>query len=55
MSKMAVDGNELMKEFDLKPGKKVGELMNKAYERVLEDMPGRNEREKIIKYLKKST
>lgn len=53
MSRMAIDGNDIMKEFDCKPGKKVGEYMKKAYEWVLEDVKERNEREKIMHYLMK--
>lgn len=54
MSKMAIDGNDLMKEFDIQPGKKVGELMKKAYEWVLEDLPNRNDKNLILIWLKKT-
>jgi hypothetical protein len=48
---MAVNGDDLMKEFDLKPGKKIGELMKKAYQWVMEDAKKRNDKTKIIRFL----
>lgn len=51
MSKMEIDGEVIMKEFKLNPGKKVWELMKKAYEWVMDDVKIRNTKEKILKYL----
>lgn len=52
MSKMDLDGNDLMQEFGLQPGRKIGELMKKAFEWVMEDIKGRNKKDKIIEKLR---
>lgn len=51
MAQLALDGNDLMKLLKLSPWPRVGELLQKAFERVSEDIAGRNTKEAIIKYL----
>lgn len=47
---LAIDGHDLMEYFDLEPGPRVGELLDKAHQWILED-PSRNTREEILRYL----
>ncbi len=47
-SDLKVDGNDVMKELSIKPGKKVGEIMNALFEEVMEDTD-KNEREYLLK------
>ena len=49
---LAIDGDELMHEFQLKPGPKVGQLIDAAFEWVLEDVNTRNHKKKILDFLK---
>lgn len=51
MSKLAINGQDIMQEFHLEPGKNIGELLKKAYERVMEDVVDRNDKTKIITWL----
>lgn len=44
---LAVDGNDLMNELELKPGKVIGDLLQKLLEQVLDD-PTLNEKSKLI-------
>lgn len=44
---MAVDGNDVMKELNIKPGPKVGEILQKLFEEVDEDL-SKNNREYLI-------
>ncbi|MFA7284272.1 MAG: HD domain-containing protein [Candidatus Absconditabacterales bacterium] len=53
MSKMPINGDDIMKEFDLKPGKTVGEYMRRAYEWVLEDVQERNKSDAVIAFLRR--
>lgn len=53
MNQLAIDGNVLMQELWLEPGKKVGELLKKAFVRVLEDVKGRNEKVVLLGYVGK--
>lgn len=39
---LAIDGNDIMKELNLKPGPKVGELLQKLFEEVDEDLSKNN-------------
>ena len=52
-SELAIDGDILMKEFNLKPGPQVGKMINSAFEWVLEDVKKKNHKKKILSYLKK--
>lgn len=52
MAQLAVDGNDLMHELKITPWPRVGELLQRAFERVSEDIAGRNAKELILKYLK---
>lgn len=44
---LAIDGNDIMKEFNLQPGRKIGEILQALFEEVLET-PELNEREKLL-------
>lgn len=48
---LAIDGHDIMKELDLKPGPKVGELLQKLFEEVEEDL-SKNKKELLIKRVK---
>jgi len=45
---LKVDGNDVMKVLHIKPGPKVGEILNKLFEEILED-PSKNEKEYLLK------
>lgn len=45
---MAVDGNDVMRELNIKPGPKVGEILQKLFEEVDEDL-SKNNREYLLK------
>ena len=49
---LAIDGNDLMQEFNLKPGPILGEILNHLLELVLENSE-LNEREKLLAETKK--
>jgi len=49
---LAVNGNDLMKELDIKAGPELGELIKKAFEWVLMDVKVRNERESIYRFIR---
>lgn len=51
---LAVDGNDIMKELNLKPGPKIGELLQKLFEEVEEDL-SKNKKELLIKRVKELT
>ncbi len=48
---LAIDGNDIMKELNIKPGKKVGEILQKLFEEVDEDL-SKNKKEYLLKRLK---
>src|SRR3989344_491170 len=48
---LAVDGNDVMKILNIKPGPKVGELLQKLFEEVDEDL-SRNNKDYLIKKIK---
>jgi poly(A) polymerase/tRNA nucleotidyltransferase (CCA-adding enzyme) len=48
---LKVDGNDIMKELDIPPGPRVGQILNALFERVL-DEPQLNSREKLIELAK---
>ena len=48
---LAVDGNDVMKELNLKPGPKVGEILQKLFEEVDEDL-SKNNKEYLLKRIK---
>ncbi|MBI4079321.1 MAG: CCA tRNA nucleotidyltransferase [Candidatus Levybacteria bacterium] len=48
---MAVDGNDVMRELNIKPCPKVGEILQKLFEEVDEDL-SKNNREYLIKRMK---
>ena len=45
---LAIDGNDIMKELNIKPSKKIGELLQKLFEEVDEDLE-KNNREYLLK------
>jgi len=45
---LAVDGNDVMRELQIKPGRKVGEILQKLFEEVDEDL-SKNKREYLMK------
>lgn len=44
---LAIDGNDIMKELDIKPSKKVGEILQKLFEEVDEDL-SKNTKEYLL-------
>lgn len=48
LNDLAVDGNDIMKELNIKPGPKVGEILQKLFEEVDEDL-SKNNREYLLK------
>jgi len=49
---LKIDGNDVMKELELKPGPKVGEILNTLFEEVVEKKI-ENKRESLLGRLKK--
>lgn len=48
---LAIDGNDVMKELNIKPSKQVGEILQKLFEEVDEDL-SKNTREFLLKKIK---
>lgn len=48
---LAIDGNDVMKELQIKPSRKIGEFLQKLFEEVDEDL-SKNNREYLLKRLK---
>lgn len=48
---MEIDGNDVMRELNIKPGPKVGEILQKLFEEVDEDL-SKNTREYLLKRIK---
>lgn len=48
---LKVDGNDVMKILNLKPGPKVGEVLKKLFDEVMDDA-AKNEREYLLKKIK---
>lgn len=51
MKQLAVDGAMLMRHFSLEPSKLIGELLQQAFDRVLNDIKTRNQKKLILEYL----
>ena len=51
MKDLAVDGEKLMKHFELEPSRLIWELLHQAFERVLTDISDRNNEKEIFNYL----
>ncbi|MEI7478254.1 MAG: hypothetical protein WCJ81_07380 [bacterium] len=49
---MAVDGNDVMREYELPAGPIIGEFLEKAYQRVIQEVSVRNKKDAILHYLK---
>jgi putative nucleotidyltransferase with HDIG domain len=52
LNDMVVDGSDVMKELNIKPGPKVGRILNKLFEEVDEDLE-KNDREYLLKRIQK--
>jgi putative nucleotidyltransferase with HDIG domain len=52
ISRLAIDGNDIMKDLGLKPGPQIGIILNELLQSVLED-PALNEREKLLEISRK--
>lgn len=52
MKQLAVNGTDLMTDFGITPGPQLGELLKKAFDRVMTDVPSRNTKDEIYGYLK---
>lgn len=52
MNDLAIDGNDIMKELKMKPGPKVGEILQKLFEEVDEDL-SKNKKEYLLKRARK--
>lgn len=48
---MAIDGNDIMKELNIKPGPKIGEILQKLFEEVDEDL-SKNNKDYLLKRVK---
>jgi len=48
---LAINGNDIMKELNIKPGKQIGEMLQKLFEEVDEDL-SKNTREYLLKKIK---
>lgn len=49
---LAISGNDIMNEFALQPGPQLGELIEKAFQRVVHDSASRNKTSTILSYIK---
>ncbi len=54
ISDIKINGNDVMKKLNIKPGPKVGKILNQLFEEVLDD-PKKNERKYLLLRLKKIT
>ena len=52
MKQLAINGNDIMTTFGIAPWPQLWELLNKAFDRVMTDVPSRNTKEEIVGYLK---
>ena len=53
MKELKINGKDLIKDLKMTPGPQMGELLDKAFERVRDDIKGRNTKGKILAYVKK--
>lgn len=52
LKRLAVDGDDLMRELDIKPGKRLGQILNALLDKVVADeLP--NEKEALLEYARK--
>ncbi len=51
ISDLAIDGNDVMRELNLKPSRKIGDILQKLFEEVDEDL-SKNNKEHLLKRLK---
>jgi len=52
MKNLAIKGDDLIKKFKLKPGKQIGDLLKKAFDRVIDNIGEKNNKKAIFEYLK---
>lgn len=50
---LAINGNDLMKEFDMKPGPQIGNILKELFEKVVEE-PELNSKEELMQLVKQS-
>ncbi|MFA5747582.1 MAG: HD domain-containing protein [Candidatus Absconditabacterales bacterium] len=55
LKKLAVNGNDIIKFLKIKSGPKIGEMLRFAFKRVINDISNRNNKQKILDYIKKVT
>ncbi|MEF2175088.1 MAG: HD domain-containing protein [Candidatus Absconditabacteria bacterium] len=55
LSNLEINGNDIMEIFSIKPGPQIREILNQLFERVLEDVQGRNNKQIIIEYIKNNS
>ncbi|KKR15091.1 MAG: hypothetical protein UT44_C0042G0019, partial [Candidatus Levybacteria bacterium GW2011_GWA1_39_32] len=48
---MAIDGNDVMKELGIKPGRRIGEILQALFEEVDEDL-SKNTKEHLLQRIK---
>ncbi len=51
MHDLAIDGNDIMEEFALQPGREIKDKLQQAFEWALSDIPQRNNKEAILSHL----
>lgn len=54
VSDLKINGNDVMKVLQIKPGPKVGEILNKLFNKIMEE-PEKNNREYLLKMIKEIT
>lgn len=52
MKNLAIKGDDLIKKFKLKPGKQIGDLLKKAFDRVIDNIGEKNNKKAIFDFLK---
>lgn len=53
MKDLAINGDDIIKDMKIQAGPEVGKILDKAFNWVLNDIKNKNNKEKIIKFLKK--
>lgn len=52
MKQLAINGNDLIQDFGITPWPQLGDILQKAFDRVMTDVPTRNTKNEIYSYLK---
>ena len=53
MQQLAINGNDIMQQFDVTPGPIIKAYLEKAFYRVSDNIADRNNTDQIVAYLKK--